>query len=224
VSARIVAGRQIPMILAFLQRPIRFASGVFAYALLATIVGPTQAETTTRLDAIVGGGTLRVGLDRGLPSRLVRCGFRQGRRHRRRHGDEPCAIARREVGNCKDELVDPQIRFADEQLRHRDGWDHHHLLFGFGKAHSSAAIAEVIRRFAELKALVPGIDDFEWGENSSAEGLNHGHSHVFLLTFANAQAPDAYLVHPDHAAFANLGPAIVSSVTVLDYWIERTPN
>jgi cyclohexadienyl dehydratase len=50
------------MILAFLQRPIRFASGVFAYALLATIVGPTQAETTTRLDAIVGGGTLRVGL------------------------------------------------------------------------------------------------------------------------------------------------------------------
>ena len=38
----------------------------------------------------------------------------------------------------------------------------HPVLFGFGKAHSSAAIAEVIRRFAELKALVPGIDDFEW--------------------------------------------------------------
>jgi stress responsive alpha/beta barrel protein len=50
----------------------------------------------------------------------------------------------------------------------------HLVLFGFGKAHSSAAIAEVIRRFAELKGLVPGIDDFEWGENSSAEGLiNH---------------------------------------------------
>ena len=79
----------------------------------------------------------------------------------------------------------------------------HLVLFGFGKAHSSAAIAEVIRRFAELKALVPGIDDFEWGENSSAEGLDHGHSHVFLLTFANARGRDAYLVHPDHAAFAN---------------------
>ena len=46
----------------------------------------------------------------------------------------------------------------------------HLVLFGFEKAHSSAAIAEVIRRFAELKALVPGIDDFEWGENSSPEG------------------------------------------------------
>ena len=93
----------------------------------------------------------------------------------------------------------------------------HLVLFGFGKAHSSAAIAEVIRRFAELKALVRGIDDFEWGENSSAEGLNHGHSHVFLLTFANAQARDAYLVHPDHAAFANWVQPFVSSVTV--FWI-----
>jgi hypothetical protein len=33
------------------------------YALLATLLGPAaHAETTTRLDAIVGGGTLRVGL------------------------------------------------------------------------------------------------------------------------------------------------------------------
>ena len=93
----------------------------------------------------------------------------------------------------------------------------HLVLFGFGKAHSSAAIAEVIRRFAELKALVPSIDDFEWGKNSSLEGLNHGHSHVFLLTFANAQARDAYLVHPDHAAFANWVQPFVSSVTV--FWI-----
>jgi cyclohexadienyl dehydratase len=50
------------MILAFLQRPIRFASGVFAYVLLSTFVGPTQAETPTRLDAIVADGILRVGL------------------------------------------------------------------------------------------------------------------------------------------------------------------
>jgi hypothetical protein len=96
----------------------------------------------------------------------------------------------------------------------------HLVLFGFGKAHSSAAIAEVIRRFAELKALVPGVDDFEWGENSSPEGLDHGHSHVFLLTFANAQARDAYLVHPDHSASANWVQPFVSSVTVLDYWVE----
>jgi cyclohexadienyl dehydratase len=50
------------MILEFLQCPIRFASGLFACALLTTLVGSAQAETTMRLDAIVAGGTLRVGL------------------------------------------------------------------------------------------------------------------------------------------------------------------
>jgi ABC-type amino acid transport substrate-binding protein len=62
-SAPAVAARQIPMILEFLQWPIRFASGLFAYVLLATLGGPAaHGETTTRLDAIVGSGTLRVGL------------------------------------------------------------------------------------------------------------------------------------------------------------------
>jgi Stress responsive A/B Barrel Domain len=100
----------------------------------------------------------------------------------------------------------------------------HVVLFGFEKTQSPATIAEVIRRFAELEALVAGIDDFEWGENSSPEGLDHGHSHVFLLTFASARARDAYLVHPDHAAFSDWVQPFVSSVTVLDYWVERTPN
>jgi hypothetical protein len=80
-------------------------------------------------------------------------------------------------------------------------------------------------RSAELKALVAVIDDFVWGENSSPEGLDHGHSHVFLLTFASARARDAYLVHPDHAAFANWVQPFVSAVTVLDYWVEiKTPG
>jgi cyclohexadienyl dehydratase len=50
------------MIRAILQCPFRFASSLFAYALLATLIGAAQAETNTRLDAIVGGGTLRVAL------------------------------------------------------------------------------------------------------------------------------------------------------------------
>jgi hypothetical protein len=100
----------------------------------------------------------------------------------------------------------------------------HLVLFGFEKTQSPATIAEVIRRFADLKAQVPGIDDFEWGENSSPEGLDRGHSHVFLLTFASARARDAYLAHPDHTAFSNWVQPFVSSVTVLDYWVEKTPN
>ena len=96
----------------------------------------------------------------------------------------------------------------------------HVVLFGFGKDQSQAAIAEVVRRFVELKTLVPNINEMEWGENSSPEELNHGHSHVFLLTFVNASARDAYLVHPDHAAFSSWVRPFVSRVTVLDYWVE----
>jgi cyclohexadienyl dehydratase len=50
------------MTLAFLQYSTRSASSFFAYMLLATLVAPVHAETTTRLDAIVGGEALRVGL------------------------------------------------------------------------------------------------------------------------------------------------------------------
>ena len=50
------------MIFASLQCSTHVASGLFAYVLLATFVGPTHAETTTLLDPIVGGGALRVGL------------------------------------------------------------------------------------------------------------------------------------------------------------------
>jgi cyclohexadienyl dehydratase len=50
------------MSLAFLRCPIRFASGLFASLLLSAFVGPAQAETPPRLDAIIGVGVLRVGL------------------------------------------------------------------------------------------------------------------------------------------------------------------
>jgi cyclohexadienyl dehydratase len=46
----------------FVQSPIRFASGLFACLLLVSLIGPANAQTPSRLDAIVGGGALRVGL------------------------------------------------------------------------------------------------------------------------------------------------------------------
>jgi hypothetical protein len=42
-----------------------------------------------------------------------------------------------------------------------------------------------------------------------------GHSHDFLATFSTVQAHDLYLVHPDHAAFANWTPPFVSSVALV---------
>jgi len=94
----------------------------------------------------------------------------------------------------------------------------HVVLFRFKDTSSPTEIGEVVRRFTELPKLVPGIDSLEWGENCSPEGLAHGHSHAFLLSFASAEARDAYLVHPDHVAFASWVQSILASATVLDYW------
>lgn len=101
-----------------------------------------------------------------------------------------------------------------DQLRHV-------VMFGFKDGTTAEETREIVRRFAELQNLVPGIEAFEWGENNSPEGLNHGLSHCFLLTFATAAARDAYLPHPEHVAFADWVGQWVENVTVLDYWAQE---
>ena len=103
----------------------------------------------------------------------------------------------------------------DKQLRHV-------VLFGFKTGSTDAEIKEIVRRFLELRNLVPGITDFEWGENNSPEGKNHGLTHCFTLTFESEGARDAYLPHPDHIAFAEWAGQWIDSVTVIDYWAKKS--
>jgi len=98
----------------------------------------------------------------------------------------------------------------------------HVVMFGFRQGTTAEETAEIVGRFVGLKDLVPGIEDLEWGTNNSPEGLNQGLSHCFLLTFATEAARDAYLPHPDHAAFADWVGQWVEHVTVLDYWAQET--
>ena len=99
----------------------------------------------------------------------------------------------------------------------------HVVMFAFKEGTDAAQIDEIIRRFAALKNLVPGIQALEWGSNNSPEGLNNGLSHCFLLTFGSTEARDAYLPHPDHVAFADWVGEWVETVTVVDYWATSTP-
>ena len=94
----------------------------------------------------------------------------------------------------------------------------HIVMFGFKESATEAEIGEIVRRFAELQHLVPGIEDFEWGVNNSPEGKSQGRTHCFLLTFASEAARDAYLPHPDHKAFSTFARPWIDCVTVMDYW------
>lgn len=97
----------------------------------------------------------------------------------------------------------------------------HVVMMRFKEDTTPAEIDEIVTRFAALKNQVPGIEAFECGENNSPEGKNDGLSHCFLLTFATAEARDAYLPHADHAAFAGWVRRWVEKVVVVDYWADR---
>ena len=72
------------------------------------------------------------------------------------------------------------------------------MLFGFDQEASHAQVAEIVRRFAALQELIPGIEAFEWGLNESPEALSTELTHCFMLTFASADARDAYPVSYTH--------------------------
>ena len=96
----------------------------------------------------------------------------------------------------------------------------HVVLFSFKATSTPEDIKSVVDAFADLQNKIEGIKGFEWGTNSSPEGLNQGLTHAFTLTFHSDADRDAYLPHPAHKEFGTiLGPHL-DKVTVLDYWTK----
>lgn len=100
----------------------------------------------------------------------------------------------------------------DEAVRHV-------VAFRYAEHATPAQIQEVTEAFADLRNTIPGILSFEHGVNNSPEGLDRGFTHVYLVTFENAAARDAYLPHPEHQAFGQLLDrlGILEEVFVIDY-------
>jgi hypothetical protein len=80
----------------------------------------------------------------------------------------------------------------------------HIVVFKYKASATSDQINEVTKAFKALKGKIPGIASFECGLNNSPENLNKGFTHVYLITFENAEARDAYLPHPEHKKFGEL--------------------
>lgn len=97
----------------------------------------------------------------------------------------------------------------------------HVVLFKFKDDASAADVKKVEDAFRALPTKIKTIKGYEWGKNSSPEGLNQGLTHCFFLTFASDKDRDAYLVHPDHAAFGKLLGPYLDKVTVVDYWSSK---
>lgn len=99
----------------------------------------------------------------------------------------------------------------------------HVVVFKYKSTATADEIAQVTQAFKALKGKIPGIVSFEYGENNSPEKLNKGFTHVYLLTFENAAARDAYLPHEEHKKFgALLGKlGVLEEPFVIDFQVNN---
>jgi hypothetical protein len=96
----------------------------------------------------------------------------------------------------------------------------HVVLFKFKDGAAEADVRAIENAFRALAVKIDLIREFEWGTNNSPEGLAQGFTHCFFVTFATAEARDAYLPHPDHKAFVELLKPSLDKVLVVDYWAK----
>jgi hypothetical protein len=101
---------------------------------------------------------------------------------------------------------------ADEPVRHV-------VVFKYKPDATPDQIQTVTDAFRALQDKIPGIVAFEHGVNNSPEGKNLGFTHVYLLTFENEAARDAYLPHPEHKKFGEIlrSTGIFEDAFVVDY-------
>jgi hypothetical protein len=91
----------------------------------------------------------------------------------------------------------------------------HVVLFKFKPTIAEETVRAIEVAFRALGAEVPFVTGFEWGRNSSPEGLDQGFTHCFIVTFAGPEERDAYLPHPAHQAFVRrLEPALEKACVV----------
>jgi hypothetical protein len=95
----------------------------------------------------------------------------------------------------------------------------HIVIFKYKPGTTPDQIRQVTDAFRDLRKKIPGITAFEDGVNNSPEGKNQGFTHVYMLTFEDAAARDAYLPHPDHVKFGQLlgQLGVLADAFVVDY-------
>lgn len=95
-----------------------------------------------------------------------------------------------------------------------------HILLGkFRPEMTATQLDEIIRCFREMAEKIPGTLSFEHGANNSSEGRDLGMTEVIIVTFRDAAARDAYLVHPDHIRFSTwLGELnLIQDLVIVDF-------
>ena len=93
----------------------------------------------------------------------------------------------------------------------------HVLLIRFKPDTPPQSIERIRTVFKSMPSRVDGVVDVEWGENDSPENKNKGFTHCVLMTFADENARNNYLPHPQHSALKEIFDPVLEDIIVLDY-------
>ena len=92
------------------------------------------------------------------------------------------------------------------------------VLFQFKPTAPPEQVKAIEKRFLSLQDEIPEIQSIEGGHNISPEHLNEGYTHVFVLTFRNPTARNAYIKHPARAEFVRSMANDLERCLVMDYF------
>ncbi len=107
-------------------------------------------------------------------------------------------------------------------MKSSDSVYRHVVLFQFKSTTTAEVVRSIEKAFQELGAKLPFVKGFEWGRNSSPEGLDLGLTHCFIVTFGSPADRDTYLPHPEHQAFCrNYLDNNLEKVCVVDFSPEE---
>ena len=93
----------------------------------------------------------------------------------------------------------------------------HIALLKFKEGTTPEQIDQAFDQLLELSESIDGIEDYVSGLNNSSENLHQGFTHGFVMTFKDASARDAYVVHPDHERVKAAVLPSVESVLIFDF-------
>src|SRR5262245_47422054 len=97
----------------------------------------------------------------------------------------------------------------------------HIVMFKFKADATKEQIQEIVTAFGQLPKKIDGITAYEWGTDVSPEMRSEGFTHVFVVTFKDAKARDAYLPHDAHQAFVKALLPKLDKVLVVDYFAQK---
>ena len=93
----------------------------------------------------------------------------------------------------------------------------HYGMFRFRPEISDAQIENCFREMRGMVGTIPGLLEVIHGPYESAEGLNDGFTHGFIMTFDSPRSRDEYLPHPEHERVKTIVVPCLERVVVFDF-------